>query len=150
MLNFITISPTMKEPSFSKAALKYLKGYFVIDFIATILSNCLFLSAGYSAGLWAIRLKLFRIVRISYIRFAYKGIVTYATQHIPKIGKLIEFVITLSLESFFWLHILTCIWIKLGSLDAYEDRWKTMNEKDVSWMFIAGTDFTGDPAPIFE
>ena len=128
----------MKAPTFKKTAMNYIKSYFVIDLVSTIVSNFLFLLPGYGAGLWAYRLKLFRIARVSYIRYAYTGIVSRATEHFPKIGKLLNFLITLLIESFFWLHILTCFWIKLGCLDAYQERWKNMDPNQVSWMFIPG------------
>lgn len=67
LLNFVVVPNEMNAPTFKKTAIMYLKSSFLMDFIATIVSNLLFLSPGYNAGLWAYRLKLFRIVRVSYI-----------------------------------------------------------------------------------
>ena len=64
LLNFVTVPDEMNNPTFKKTAYSYLTSYFLMDFIATIISNILFLPPGYNAGLWAIRLKLFRIVRV--------------------------------------------------------------------------------------
>lgn len=64
LLNFVTVPNQMNAPTFKKTAYLYLTTYFLMDFIATIVSNVLFLPSGYKAGLWAIRLKLFRIVRV--------------------------------------------------------------------------------------
>ena len=54
------------------------------------------------------------------------------------------------MELVIYLHIFTCIWIKLGSLDAFEERWKEVNEADRTWMFRAGSDFSADERMIFE
>ena len=48
------------------------------------------------------------------------------------------------------MHVFTCIWIKLGSRDAYEDAWLTIDEADRTWMFRSGSDFTSDERSIYE
>ena len=75
IINFFTVPSNMKEPDLTKTAKEYLKGYFILDFITTIISNVLFLIPGYGPKLWRIRLKTSRIFHIRYIRFAVAGIV---------------------------------------------------------------------------
>lgn len=46
---------------------------------------------------------------------------------------------------------MTCIWIKLGSQDKFEDRWlKLDQESETTWMFIPMTDFSIDQRTIYE
>ena len=49
-----------------------------------------------------------------------------------------------------FIHMFTCIWIKLGSLDAHDDKWLTTPEADRTWMFRTGSDFTLDKRSIYE
>ena len=95
-------------------------------------------------------MKLIRITRLGYVRFLYKGIVTYASNRQPKVGKLIDYIITQAVEGIFWLHLWTCLWIKIGSLDARDERWRTKDQNEISWMFIEGSDFSADPRNIYE
>ena len=150
IINFLTVTETMKQPTLGKTICGYLKGYFFLDLIATVISNILFLVPGYSPRLWRLRLKTTRIFHLGYIRFTYKGIIEYMAARVPNIGKLIQYMIGLTIEMSLWLHILTCIWIKLGSRDAYEDRWKEMDDIDRTWMFREGSDFTSDSRTIYE
>ena len=142
----------MKNPTLGNVVWAYLKGWFVIDLIATVISNMLFLFPGKGPKLWRIRLKTSRIFHLDYIRFTYKGIIEYMSSRIPKIGKVIQYCLGLIIELTLWLHLFTCIWIKLGSRDAYEDRGLDPNvdEEDKTWMFREGSDFTSSSDTIFE
>ena len=75
IINFLTVPETMKNPTLGRTVCVYLKGYFVIDLIATVISNILFLVPGYRPELWRLRLKCSRIFHLNYIRFTYKGII---------------------------------------------------------------------------
>lgn len=142
----------MKNPTLGNVVRAYLKSWFVIDLIATVISNLLFLFPGRGPKLWRIRLKTSRIFHLDYIRFTYKGIIEYMSARIPKIGKVIQYCLGLIIEMTLWLHLFTCIWIKLGSLDAYEDRGLDLNvdEEDKSWMFRVESDFTSSASTIYE
>ena len=144
LISFLSVPTLMKKPTVKKTGLLYLQGYFFFDFLSTIVSNLLIFVPGTTAALWFIRLKLIRIVKRKYIRYAYKSIVNIATAQRPKVGKLIDFMISTAFECIFWVHILTCIWLKLGSIDSHEDRYLTMDQGEVSWMFIVGSDFSAD------
>ena len=48
------------------------------------------------------------------------------------------------------MHTLSCLWIKLGSLDFIDERWKDDSVADKTWMFIEGTGFSNDPRTIYE
>ena len=144
VVQFLTVPMTMREPTVAKTGKIYLKGWFFLDFVATVVSNALILFPGYSAGLWKIRLKLVRIFKRHYIAYSYNSIVRLLTQGKPMASRLIDFIITTLVECIFWQHILTCIWIKLGSLDAYQERYKDMDPSEVSWMCIVGSDFSAD------
>lgn len=142
----------MKNPTLGNVVRAYLKSWFVIDLIATVISNLLFLFPGTGPKLWRIRLKTSRIFHLDYIRFTYKGIIEYMSARIPKIGKVIHYCLGLIIEMTLWLHLFTCIWIKLGSLDAFEDRGLDPNvdEEDKSWMFRVESDFTSSASTIYE
>ena len=118
-INFLTVPKSMKNPTLGNVVCAYLKGWFAIDLIATVISNMLFLFPGSGPKLWRIRLKTSRIFHLDYIRLTYKGIIEYMSARIPKIGKVIHYCLGLIIEMTLWLHLFTCIWIKLGSLDAY-------------------------------
>ena len=83
------------------------------------------------------------------MRFAYKSFLDRATAHIPKIGKLVDFILKTAVQGFLLIHILTCIWIKLGSGDTHND-WEEMEPSDRTWFFIPGTDFSADERSIYE
>ena len=151
-VNFVIVPEIMKKPTFKKTAKAYLKGFFIIDFIATIVSNVLFLfymEHEHSID-WDLRLKLLRVLHWGYIRFAYKGI-TNCINGERSSKKIFAFVVSTIINWIFWLHIMTCIWIKLGSHDKLNDRWLTLDqESETTWMFIPGTDFSSDPRTIYE
>ena len=151
-INFFTVPNSMRNPTLGNVVRAYLKSWFVIDLIATVISNMLFLFPGTGPKLWRIRLKTSRIFHLNYIRFTYKGIIEYMSARIPKIGKVIQYCLGLIIEMTLWLHLFTCIWIKLGSLDAYEGRGLDPNvdEEDKSWMFRVESDFTSSASTIYE
>ena len=74
-INFFIIPDDMKQPRLKKTVKSYLTGFFIIDFAATIISSLLYLVPTNNAKFWRDHLKLLRIFRIEYIRFAYKGII---------------------------------------------------------------------------
>jgi hypothetical protein len=126
--------------------MNYVKSMLIIDLTATVLSDILILASQPHSmvSIWGFRLKLFRIFRLGYIRDAYKGLISIASSRIPRVGKLIDFILGATLEIIFWIHLMTCIWIKLGSLSCYDNKWReatTLNPP--SWMFIEGSDFNG-------
>ena len=139
ILNFLTVQRDMRSPfTLRKSVGAYLTSYFLLDFTATIIGNILFLVPTHSAELWRIRLKLVRIFRVTYMQIAYKGAIVKLTANIPKLQKTIQFILTGIFECIFWLHVMTCIWIKLGSLDKHNDRWLTTPENERTWMFVTG------------
>ena len=89
IVNFITVPNHMKDPELNRTVKEYLKSYFILDFITTILSNVLFLFPGYGPLLWRIRLKTARIFHITYVRFAVQGVINFFASRIPSVGKLI-------------------------------------------------------------
>jgi len=152
ILSALTVPETLKKPSLSATALPYLKNLFLIDFLSTVVSNATFLISMEVFLTWGVRLKLLRIFRVKYIHIAYKAIIDVIAAPQPKSGKVILFIITTCGEAVFWLHVLTCFWIKLGSWDCKEDRWRDMSPHESSWMFIPETDFNGasDRRTIYE
>ena len=80
ILNYFTVPNNMKKPTLKLTAVNYLKTYFALDTLTTTISNLLWLVPGDHARLWFLRLKLFRILRQGYIRFAYRGVIFYFTQ----------------------------------------------------------------------
>ena len=145
LLNFFIVSPEMNKPTLKMTALHYLKGWFILDFIPTIVANIMVFSSNKAVWRWSFRLKLLRIFRtIMYLRYAYKGITAWATTGRPKARKLIDLSISTVIETVFWVHILTCIWIKLGSRDKTLDDLGSLSYEEQTWMFLVGTDFSAD------
>ena len=144
VLWFFTVQNGTKKPySLKKTSKRYLKGMFIIDFFATILSS-LMLFGGHSWFVWGIKLKSLRILRRNYIRLSYKAVVRYCAVNNPERGKLVKFVLTTTIELIFWLHVFTCVWIKLGSIDCLNDTWMTKVDSERSWLFLEGSDFSGE------
>ena len=141
---FVTPSETMKNPDLKKTVIEYLKGFFLFDLVTTIISNMLFLFPGYGPRLWRMRLKLFRIFHFGYVRFSYKGIIDLLFSRIPQVGKTWQYALGLLIEMTIWLHAMTCIWIKLGSRDAYENEYLNIEDSERTWMFREGSDFSSD------
>ena len=143
-INFLTIRNGLQQVTLANTAMAYIKGHFFFDFLAVVVSNAVLLISVESFLFWGTRLKLIRILRREYMLSSYRNIVALLSAKQPKIGKVLGFIIPTFFEAVFWLNILTCIWIKLGSLDCREDRWLALEEEQRSWMFIEGTDFNGD------
>ena len=150
LLNFVIVTRDTELSTLASIRSDYLRGYFIIDFIPTVICAIMLFSQDETATLWAWRLKSIRILRVSYMTIFYKGLLEHTTAHIPRIRNLLDFIITSSIKAFFILHILTCIWIKLGSLDAKDDKYLEIESDEVSWMFIPGSDFSGDPRSIYD
>ena len=126
--------------------MNYVKSMLIVDLTATVLSDILILASVHHSmvNIWGFRLKLFRIIRLGYVRDAYKGLIQIASSRIPRVGKLIDFILGAILEVIFWIHLMTCIWIKLGSFSCYNDKWRLADSTNPpSWMFIEGSDFNG-------
>ena len=93
----------------------YLKGFFIFD-VVPLLSNFLYMVPGLTAQTWFLRLKLLRFARISYVRYLYSLATNYFSSHVL-VGKLLEIIISTVIQLLIVVHVLTCIWIKLGVAD---------------------------------
>ena len=144
VLWFFTVQQGTKKPySLKKTAKRYLKGMFIIDFVATVVSSIM-LFGGHAWFVWGIKLKSVRIFRRNYIRLSYISVVKYCAVNNPERGKVVKYILQTTIEIIFWLHVFTCIWIKLGSIDCFDDQWVTKPDTERSWMFLEGSDFNGD------
>ena len=146
--HFFTYPTWMRKPTLKKTAILHSRRLLITDFMATILSNAFIIFGDHDLVVWGVRLKLFRFFRLHYFRYSYGAVIDFFSFRQPKVAKLIELIITTSFECLFWLHILTCIWIKMGSWNC--QNWQDLNPRDTSWMFQSGTDFTSDESTIFE
>jgi len=90
---------------------------------------------------WGYRLKLLRICRRNYIVNAFKVLIDFCSSKLAKQRKLINSIISSCFEIIFWTHLITCIWIKLGSESC--DDWESSDPKQTSWLFVEGFDFSG-------
>ena len=97
-------------------------------------------------------MKLFRIFRRSYVAYGYKLIAYNCARSKPDKRKSIINMLTYVVELLFWLHVMTCIWIKFGAADCAQENWRDVPEDDRTWMFVAGSDFNGsmDERTIYE
>lgn len=73
ILNFFLVPRNMRNPTLKRTSLNYLKGMFILDFIACIVSNILLVTPATREASFSV--KLIRVTRLDYIRFCYRGII---------------------------------------------------------------------------
>ena len=104
----------MENPTLKKTSLRYLKRTFILDFLATVVSDIMFFTSLYK---WAPRLKLLRLARINEMRRPYiHGLRNFMPSAAPpKVRDVYEQISNIALFTLFITHILICIWIRLGA-----------------------------------
>ena len=137
-MSFCKVPEEMKNPSLRKTSKLYLfKGSFFIDFLSTLVVDLIIFSNPNSVWIW--RVKCVCVFKAGDIKSAYMFLINKNYGNATSLfKKKMKTLANLILYLTVGVHLLTCIWIKLGSYDRS------------SWLYITNTHFTKDSRSIYD
>ena len=129
VLRFCKVPEKMQEPSLRKTTELYMaKGPFIIDIIYTIICNTLLLKGDL---ITFSRLKMFTcLLKSCDIRAAAIFLINNFRQATTVQKQMYKNLFNIVLSAFVTLHMIACLWIRLGSLDA-----DLPADQRESWLF---------------
>ena len=111
----VKVPKDMENPTLKKTMTRYLKRKFIVDLVATFISDILLFVPG--GRQWGYRLKLLRLIRFGEVKAAYIFVIKNYVSAPTKIKEIYTKLCDIILFTFLLTHLLTCAWIRLGALD---------------------------------
>ena len=152
-VNSIKVTPKMKNPSLKKTISRYIfNGTFIFDLIPAFIGNSLFIFTD-SVTLHKIsdNLKLLRFARAKTLQQGVYYFVEKAKAINSRNNEFFQTLFALILYNLLALHLLSCMWIYIGteSVTAYTtDTDRT--DKVYSWLFVSQGSFRGDGKTMYD